>query len=159
MKRAILLAWTIVAVGTPCPVGAAPGTLRMYSALEMLAIDNQRNEKGQKLPEEYIPRLREEVLHAIGNLHLFRRIDDQVDTSVSQSQAERVLQIKVKITDYSGAQNNARVSALVTLTDKEAKTQVLEKKVDARLYYDPGAMTAATRKLAHSISNLIRDNW
>ena len=138
---------------------AGPNALRTYSALEMLEIENQRNEKGQKLPDEYIPKLREEILYAIVGLHLFHRVEDHVDSTVAEAKPERVVQFKVRIVGYSGAQNNARVSALVSFTDKDDKKEILQKTVDARLFYDQGALTAAMRKLARSIGNVVRDNW
>ena len=158
MRRAIGVG-VFFAVLFPSLAVAGPNALRAYSALEMLEIENERNEKGQKLPDEYIPKLREEVLYAIVGLHLFHRVEDHVDSTVAGAKPERLGQLKVRIVGYSGAQNNARVTALVILTDKEDKKEILQKRVDARLFYDQGALTAALRKLARSIGNVVRDNW
>ena len=158
MKRSIALGVLFLLLSPGLAVGG-PNALRIYSALEMLEIENQRNEKGQKLPDEYVPRLRHEVLYAIVGLHLFHRVEDHFDSAVAEVKPERVVQLKVRIVGYSGAQNNARVTALVTFTDKDDKKEILQKKVDAQLFYDQGALTAAMRKLARSIGNVVRDNW
>ena len=158
MKRSIALGVLFLLLSLGLAVGG-PNALRAYSALEMLEIENQRNEKGQKLPDEYVPRLRDEVLYAIVALHLFHRVEDHFDSAVAEIKPERVVQLKVRIVGYSGAQNNARVTALVTFTDKDDKKEILQKKVDAQLFYDQGALTAAMRKLARSIGNVVRDNW
>lgn len=158
MRRTIGVG-VFLAVLFPSLAVAGPNALRAYSVLEMLEIENERNEKGQKLPDEYIPKLREEVLYAVVGLHLFYRVEDHVDSTVAGAKPERVVQLKVRIVGYSGAQNNARVSALLILTDKEDKKEILQKRVDARLFYDQGALTAAMRKLARSIGSVVRDNW
>lgn len=139
--------------------GSGPNTLRPYSAFELLDIDNQRNEKGQKLPDEYMPRLHEALLYSVVNLHRFHRVMDHVDSAVPEGKPEKVVLMKVKIVGYSGAQNNARVTALVTFTSKDDAKEIFQQKVNAQLYYDQGAMTSAMRKLARSIADLVQDNW
>ncbi len=158
MRSSVGLGVFFLLLSPPLATGG-PNALHTYSALELIEIENQRNEKGQKLPDEYIPKLREEILYSIVGLHLFHRVEDHVDSAVAEAKPERVVQLKVSIVGYSGAQNNARVTALVSFTDKDDKKEVLQKKVDARLFYDQGALTSAMRKLARSISNLVRDNW
>ncbi|HVP44715.1 MAG TPA: hypothetical protein VMS96_14895 [Terriglobales bacterium] len=138
--------------------GDRPGALRGFSALELLEIENTRNEQGQKLPDELIPDLRQQLLHGLVALHTFHRVEDHVDDAVPSAGAERVVQLKVKITGYSGAQNQAGVKSEVFLIDKASGQEVFRSPVNAQLRYDQGAATSATRKLARSIANLVRDS-
>ncbi len=67
--------------------------------------------------------------------------------------------MKMRIVGYSGAQNNASVTAMVHLIDKETQHEVLQKRVKAKLRYDPGVVDAALRKLCRSTATLVRNSW
>jgi len=138
---------------------AGPGTLRVYSAIEVLDIDNKRNAEGKKLPDEWMPRLREQIRYGLGSLHLFRQIEDQVDPTVTTPDTGRVVQLKLRITDFSGAQAQPKISAIVTFVDKATGEKVLEKAVDAQLYFDQSATTGALIKLTNKTGSLVKDNW
>lgn len=137
-----------------------PGLLRQFSGFELLPIENQRNEKGQKIPDEFVPTLHNDILYAVGGLHLFNTIQEHRDSNIAAPPtSEKVMQLKVRVVGYSGAQNQARVSALVFMIDKQTGRELLQKRVDARLRYDQGAFTSALRKLTRSIADLLKDNW
>ncbi len=157
MRRALLLPILLVLVAGAWAQGS--GTLRRYSALELLPIENNRNEKGQKIPDEFVPDVRENLLYVIVGQHLFRRVEDHTDGSVVGAGPESVLQMKVRIVGYSGAQNNAGVSAIVSFMDKQTGAEVFQRKVNAHLIYDQGALTSALRKLVRSIGDVVKDNW
>lgn len=136
-----------------------PGKLREFGAIEVQEIENKRNAQGKKLPDEWMPGLREELRYGIGSLHLFRRIEDQTDSSAIGPDNDRVLVLKMRIVDYSGARNNASVSTMVTFVDKATGEVVLSKPVDAKLYYDQGATSAALIKLANKVRDLTKSAW
>lgn len=138
--------------------GGREGVLKGFSAIELLEIDNSRNEKGQKLPDEMIPALRHEVLHAIVSLHIFHRVEDRLDDVAPGPGPERVIQLKVKIIGYTGAQNQAGVKAELSFIDKDSGQEVFRTPVNARLYFDQGATSSASRKLAHVIADVVRDS-
>lgn len=159
MARSFLLGFLLVLLVLPAPANKGPNTLRPYSALELLEIENQRNEKGRKIPDEFVPRLAEDLRYALVDLHLFRRLDDFMDEKVPQPAVERIVQMKVRIVDYSGAQNNASVAAMVHFFNKETGREIFQQRVGATLRYDQGATTSALRKLTRSIAGLVRSNW
>lgn len=157
MRKAWLLPVLLLLVTGAWAQGT--GSLRRYSALELLPIENNRNERGQKIPDEFVPDLRENLLYVIVGQHLFRRVENHSDEAVIAASPENVLQLKVRIVGYTGAQNNAGVSAMVFFIDKQTGAEIFQKKVDAHLFYDQGALTAALRKLGRSIGDVVRDNW
>ena len=157
MRRAWLLPILLLLVTGAWAQGS--GSLRRYSALELLPIENNRNEKGQKIPDEFVPDLRESLVYVIVGQHLFRRVEDHTDDAVIATGPENVLQLKVRIVGYTGAQNNAGVSAMVPFIDKQTGTEIFQRKVDAHLIYDQGALTSALRKLGRSIGDVVKDNW
>lgn len=125
MRRAWLLPILLLLVTGAWAQGS--GSLRRYSALELLPIENNRNEKGQKIPDEFVPDVRENLMYVIVGQHLFRRVEDHTDDVVMATGAENVLQMKVRIVGYSGAKNNAGVSAMVYFIDKQTGAEVFEK--------------------------------
>ncbi len=64
--------------------------LRGFSAFELLEIENHRNRLGQKVPDEFMPGLRQEMLHAVAALDLFHRVEDYEDPDVPAPAKERV---------------------------------------------------------------------
>jgi hypothetical protein len=86
-------------------------------------------------------------------------VDDYRDPKVQERNPEKIVQMRLGIIGYSGAQNNASVTAMVHFIDKETNQEVFQKKVTAKLRYDSGAMSAAARKLVRSTVDVIRDNW
>jgi len=157
MKQPLAVILMILSFGI-LGAGAQAGKLSKYSELEVV-MENTRNERGQKLPDELIAPLKENVIHAIGYLHLFSRIGDITDESVAAPAAHRALVLKVKITGYSGAQNNASVSSQLSFTDQATGQPVFQESVRAKLYYDSGSTQASLAKLAKSIAGKVRDNW
>lgn len=157
MRRAWLLPILLLLATGAWAQGS--GSLRRYAALELLPIENNRNEKGQKIPDESVPDLRESLVYVIVGQHLFRRVEDHTDDAVIATGPENVLQLKVRIVGYTGAQNNAGVSAMVHFIDKQSGTEIFQRKVDAHLIYDQGALTSALRKLGRSIGDVVKDNW
>jgi hypothetical protein len=157
MRTKILLPVLLVLVSMASAEGS--GTLRVYSALELLPVENNRNEKGQKIPDEFVPALHEDLLYAIVAQHHFPQVGDYTDKAAAPNDANKTLQMKVRITGYSGAQNNARVTAEVSFIDKQSGSVLLTKKVTAQLYYDQGAFSSALRKLVRSIGNVVDENW
>ncbi len=135
------------------------GPLRQFSKIEMIEIENKRNERGERLPPEVLPGLRNDVLYAVAGLHLFAFIDTERDPKVPEPATVRVVQMKMRIIGYSGAQNNARVTAVVHFVDKESGREILQKKVDAQLHFDSGALSGAMRKLARSTADMVKANW
>ncbi len=131
--------------------------LRKYSAVE-IQIENKRNERGQKLPEDSVPELKDQLAGAIVALHQFERVDEYVDTKATPSSSPHTMILKVRIAGYTGAQNNAGVKAVVRVVDKESGKDVLEEAVNAQLRYDSGALSAALRKLARSTADLLKRN-
>ena len=115
--------------------------------------------EAQKIPDEFVPDLRESLVYVIVGQHLFRRVEDHTDDAVIATGPENVLQLKVRIVGYTGAQNNAGVSAMVHFIDKQTGTEIFQRKVDAHLIYDQGALTSALRKLGRSIGDVVKDNW
>jgi len=158
MRARIVVFTLLILLPMAGVAGGRSGALRGFSALELLEIDNTRNEKGQKLPDEMIPDLRQQILHAVVALHTFHRVEDHIDQSVPASGAERVVQMKVKITGYTGAQNQAGVKSEVSFLDKESGQQIFSTPVNAQLRYDQGATSSATRKLGRSIADVVRDS-
>jgi hypothetical protein len=148
--------WLVVVSTAP---GPAPGALREFGTIEVREIENKRNAQGKKLPDEWMPGLRDELRYAIGSLHLFHRIEDQVDSNAVGPDNDRVLQLQVRIVNYSGARNNASISTMITFVDKGTGEVVLSKGVDAKLYYDQGATSAALIKLANKVRDLTKDAW
>lgn len=140
MRRRIAALALLCLIPLTGVAGARSGALRGFSALELLPIGNTRNEKGQKLPDEMIPDLREQLLHALVSLHTFHRVEDYVDESAASSGPERVVQMKVKIIGYTGAQNNAGVKCEVSFVDKDSGQEVFRSPVNAQLYYDQGRL-------------------
>ena len=126
MRRAWLLPILLLLVTGAWAQGS--GSLRRYSALELLPIENNRNEKGQKIPDEFVPDLRESLVYVIVGQHLFRRVEDHTDDAVIATGPENVLQLKVRIVGYTGAQNNAGVSAMVHFIDKQTGTEIFQRK-------------------------------
>jgi hypothetical protein len=141
------------------PLAAGPGTLRVFSTIEVMEIENKRNAQGKKLPDEWVPRLREQLRYAVGSLHLFHRIEDQVDAIVKGEDTGRVVRMQVRITDYSGAQAQAKISAVVVFLDKATGEKILERNVDAQLYFDQSATTGALIKLTNKVGDLVKNNW
>ncbi len=156
-KLALLLAFLLL-VPMVLWAGGRSGALKGFSALELLDIDNSRNEKGQKLPDEMIPELRHEVLHSIVSLHIFHRVEDRLDDVAPGAGPERTILLKVKITGYTGAQNQAGVKADLSFIDKESGQEIFRTPVNAQLYFDQGATSSASRKLAHVIADVVRDS-
>ena len=157
MKTQFLLPLLLVLVSLASAEGS--GTLRSYSSLEVLPIENNRNEKGQKIPDEFVPKLHEDLLYVIVGQHHFAQVGDYADKAAAPNSGGKALQMKVSIVGYSGAQNNAKVSAEVKFIDKQSGETVLAKKVTAQLYYDQGAFSSALRKLVRSIGNVVNENW
>jgi len=156
----VIVAWILITVLPASALAAArKGTLREYSALELLEIENDRNEKGQKLPDEVVPDLRTELLYAVAALGLFHRVEDHIDPDVAAPEVERTVQMKLRIIGYSGSRSNASVRAMAHFIDKESGAEIFQRKVDATLYYDSGAMTASLRKLCRSTAKLVRGWW
>lgn len=158
MRNKLAILALLLLIPAMAGAGGRSGALHGFSALELLEIENTRNEQGQKLPDELIPDLRQQLLHGLVALHTFHRVEDHVDDAVPSSGAERVVQMKVKITGYTGAKNQAGVKSEVFLIDKDSGQEVFRSPVNAQLRYDQGAATSATRKLARSIVNLVRDS-
>jgi uncharacterized lipoprotein YmbA len=157
MHRPGLLA---LLVAVSCAAAAAgPGLLRTYSGIEVLDIENKRNAEGKKLPDEWVPRLREQLRYASGSLHLFHRIEEEPDPTVKGPESGRVVQLKVRITNFSGAQAQPKISAVVVFLDKATGEQILERSVDAQLYFDQSATTGALIKLTNKVRDLVKDNW
>lgn len=154
-----LMAGMLLLLASAASLAAGPGTLRVFSAVEVMEIDNKRNAQGKKLPDEWMPRLREQLRYAVGSLHLFHRVEDQTDPASTGADTGRVVQMHVRIIDYSGAQARPKVSAQVVLVDKETGDKVLDQRVDAQLYFDQGATTGALVKLCNKVGELVKDNW
>lgn len=140
-------------------VAADTGRLRSCTSVEVSDIDNQRNEKGERIPPESLPELHTALQAGVVGLHLFQHVDDYTDAKAQAHNPDRVCQMRMKIIGYSGAQNNARVTAMVYFVDKETQKEVVQGKVTAQLHYDQGATTGALRKLVRSTADFIRDNW
>jgi hypothetical protein len=156
MRTAIILTVLVCLLITPSMLEAG-GALMGFTALELLPIENERNQKGQKLPDEFVPDLHEQILYNVVGKHVFQRVNDHVDSAVKASVPDKVVQMKVRITGYSGAQNRARVSSELSFIDKESGTVVLKRDIKAQLQYDQGALTAAMRKLSRSIADAVVD--
>jgi hypothetical protein len=153
-RRALLLAFATSIAGAQ---GAE--RLRRFSLLE-LEIENKRNEKGRKIPDEFIPALRDQVLAAIAAEHRFYRIGDYTDPAVSTPQGDSsAVLMRLRIVDYTGSQNTAGVTAVIHFLDKETGKEIFQERLRAQLRYDNGALSAALRKLARLTAQLIRDGW
>jgi hypothetical protein len=151
--------WVAVAMVWPAVFAADhPNALRAYSTVE-IEVDNKRNEKGQKLPDDAVPDLHEQLAGAIVSLHQFQRVEDYTDPKVSAPQTSRAVVLKLQITGYTGARNNAGIDAVAHFVDKETGKELFQEVVTARLRYDTGATSAAIRKLARSTSDVVKRNW
>ncbi len=154
MRDPACLALLVVALAAAAGADSHPGALHPYSAIEV-EIENQRNEKGQKIPDEFVPELRGQILHGVVNRHVFRRVEDRVDEAVAPVEPERVVLMKVRVVGYTGAKNAAGVKTVVHFIDKATGQEVFSSPVNAQLHFDPGALTAALRKLGRSIGDLV----
>jgi hypothetical protein len=149
----------LLLLASTATLAAGPGTLRPFSAIEVMEIENKRNAQGKKLPDEWVPRLREQIRYAVGSLHLFHRVEDQADPTVKGEDTGRTVQLRVRITDYSGAQAQPKISATVVLLDKATGDKILERTIDAQLYFDQSATTGALIKLTNKVGDLVKNNW
>jgi hypothetical protein len=157
------MSWTTATLLIGClsfPLNAVEAKrLGEFSVLE-LEIVNQRNERGRKIPDEWIPQFRDQVLSAIAAEHLFSRIGDFVDPKAPASGAESpVLVLRLVIVDYTGAQNNAGVTAMARFLVKTTGEEILSERMGVRLRYDQGALSGVLRKLARSTAVLVREHW
>ena len=135
------------------------GSLRAYSAVQV-EIENKRNEKGRKVPDEFIADLVDQLKSGVAALHLFRRVGDYEDSKVAEPQTTpRAFLLRLQILDYTGAQNNAGVKAVAHFIDKDNGQQIFEQNVNAQLHYDSGALSAALRKLARSTASVVKDSY
>jgi hypothetical protein len=140
-------------------LAAGPGTLRPFSRIEVLEVENKRNAEGKKLPDEWMPRLREQLRYSAGSVHLFHRVEDAIDPKVTGEETGRVVQLQLRITDFSGASARPKVTAVAVFVDKETGAMVLEKTIEAQLYFDQSATTGAIIKLSNKLSDIVKDNW
>ena len=159
MSCRVLPALLTLLISLPALPADHAGLLSRYSALELLEIENERNERGEKLPDVLVPKLRREILHAIASLDLFHRLEEYQDPNVRAPEVERIVQMKVRIVGYTGAQNRAGVTAFVHFIDSESQKEIFRKRVNAKLRYDSGGATSAVRKLGRSTGKLVRDIW
>jgi hypothetical protein len=148
------------ALGAKPSDGRQARTLKSYTAVEVLEIDNQRNEKGERLPPELLPAFRTDIETRIAALHQYRRVGTTEDPVVPASGPEAVMQVRVKILGYAGARNGTRVKALITGIDKESGQTVFEKQTtalpDNLLYINWGALSGALRTLAKTTANCLK---
>jgi hypothetical protein len=156
--RALIIGVLLV-LASVAPLAAGPGTLRPFSTIEVMEIENKRNAQGKKLPDEWVPRVREQIRYAVGSQHLFHRVEDQVDAMVKGEDTGRTIRLQVRITDFSGAQAQPTIKAAVVFLDKATGEKILEHNVDAHLYFDQGATTSALNKLTNKVGDLVKNNW
>ena len=115
--RALIIGVLLV-LASVAPLAAGPGTLRPFSTIEVMEIENKRNAQGKKLPDEWVPRVREQIRYAVGSQHLFHRVEDQVDAMVKGEDTGRTIRLQVRITDFSGVQTQPTIKAAVVFLDK-----------------------------------------
>lgn len=138
---------------------ARSGVLRSHSILQV-EIENKRNAEGRKIPDDSVPDLREQLLAVIVNLHLFRQVGDYTDSKVTAPAGEAgTVLLRLRITGYTGAQNNSGVTAMAHFIDQASGKELLQEKVTAQLHYDQGALSGALRKLARSTAELVKNCW
>jgi hypothetical protein len=161
VARALALGVAVFILGST-PLRAETRTLARFTSLEVLDVDNQRNEKGERIPPESLPKLKSDLERGIAALHLFQRVGEIKDAAVAERVPESVLHLRVKIISYTGSRNAARVTVMLTLIDSEKQQPVREKKIEARpgvFELDQGAFSAIMRKVVRSVTDVIREDW
>lgn len=136
--------------------------LSRFTSVEIVDIDNERNEKGERIPPESLPALTRDLGIALAALHRFHRIGETTDDAVRPRAPEQVLQLRIKILSYTGSRNGTRIVAELTLLDRDTQQSVLVKRITARpgrLDMREGGFLAVTRKLVSAVTDAIEQNW